>query len=130
MGLLSRLFGRKEVKSQTPKCTRCGSTEFYEGPEGGLAMNIKCVKCGHRFNYVPGIGIVEELGPSKMIVVKRRKEGSNEFEETPFPTIDAAIQYANEQNRKLRAEQNNVYIDRPFMAVDEDGVLCSDPLNP
>ena len=31
-------------------CLDCGSDKFYEGPHGGMAINIKCVNCGSEFN--------------------------------------------------------------------------------
>ena len=31
-------------------CIDCGCTDWYEGPCGGLAQNIKCAGCGHCFN--------------------------------------------------------------------------------
>ena len=31
----------------------CGSIDWYEGPSGGLSVNIKCAKCGREFNYTP-----------------------------------------------------------------------------
>ena len=42
----------KIVKADEFKC-QCGSTDFYEGPHGGLAVNVKCVKCGKLYNIVP-----------------------------------------------------------------------------
>jgi len=37
-------------------CIYCDSPEYYEGPTGGVAMNIKCAQCGARFNIglIPG----------------------------------------------------------------------------
>lgn len=37
-------------------CPDCGSEEFYEGPCGGMCQNMKCCKCGHKFNF--GLPIV------------------------------------------------------------------------
>ena len=31
-------------------CPDCGSKEFFDGPSGGAAINIKCAGCGHWFN--------------------------------------------------------------------------------
>ena len=44
-------------------CTFCGSTSYYEGPTGGVAMNIKCADCGARFNIglIPGGPILLEV---------------------------------------------------------------------
>lgn len=70
LGSLVRLF-RHEQKSPSPPttrrveqvkqftaCTFCGTSEFYEGPSGGVSQNIKCAKCGARFN----IGLIPD-GP-------------------------------------------------------------------
>ncbi len=32
------------------QCPDCGSTDFWEGPHGGLSVNFCCIKCGARFN--------------------------------------------------------------------------------
>lgn len=34
-------------------CPDCGSTRFYEGPSGGMCINIECVDCGSKFNVGP-----------------------------------------------------------------------------
>jgi hypothetical protein len=34
-------------------CPDCENEKFLLGPEGGLTQNIKCSKCGNRFNYCP-----------------------------------------------------------------------------
>ena len=31
-------------------CPDCGSGQFWEGPSGGLSVNITCCGCGHKFN--------------------------------------------------------------------------------
>lgn len=36
------------------KCPDCDGDKFLEGPHGGASVNIKCAKCGARFNIVPG----------------------------------------------------------------------------
>lgn len=38
------------------KCTYCGGTDFYEGPSGGMSINVLCAnpKCRHWFNGVLG----------------------------------------------------------------------------
>jgi len=35
------------------RCPDCGHDYYYEGPSGGLSTNIKCCRCGHRFNTTP-----------------------------------------------------------------------------
>jgi len=50
------------------ECYHCGSTGYYEGPTGGLSMNITCSGCGARFNvcFLPdGIYFQEELSGPK-----------------------------------------------------------------
>jgi len=37
------------------KCPDCGSTDFYEGPHGGMNVNVECAECGARFNIMPGM---------------------------------------------------------------------------
>jgi len=32
-------------------CPDCGSSEFLEGPSGGMCTNVKCAGCGHWFNF-------------------------------------------------------------------------------
>jgi transcription elongation factor Elf1 len=58
------LFGRKRIDRKikptpAPKptpvdqftgCTFCGHDRFYEGPCGGLSVNLTCTRCGARFN--------------------------------------------------------------------------------
>ena len=40
------------------KCPKCGSEEgLLEGPEGGLAVNLKCPSCGRVFWFAPGFGL-------------------------------------------------------------------------
>lgn len=31
-------------------CPDCGGVSFYQGPEGGMSQNIKCITCGNKFN--------------------------------------------------------------------------------
>jgi len=52
----------------TGACPDCGSTDFFEGPHGGLSVNIECADstCKARFNLlpVPGHPYYERIGPS------------------------------------------------------------------
>jgi len=47
-------------------CPECGGKDFLEGPHGGMAINVKCVKCGYVLNVVPlpdgKIWIVDKIG--------------------------------------------------------------------
>ena len=36
-------------------CPDCGCERFWNGPEGGGAVNIQCTKCRARFNVSPGV---------------------------------------------------------------------------
>ena len=31
-------------------CPDCGCKKFYEGPRGGMSVNLQCLGCGHKFN--------------------------------------------------------------------------------
>ncbi|RNJ49398.1 hypothetical protein [Methylocystis hirsuta] len=33
-------------------CPNCGHDHFFEGPSGGVAMNIMCANCEQWFNYL------------------------------------------------------------------------------
>ena len=49
------------------KCADCGNERFFKGPDGGLSTNIKCAKCGSKFNVIPRCyvmpsGFVERIG--------------------------------------------------------------------
>lgn len=75
-----KLFKRKEksltIKDNTinirlPHCYNCLSTKFYEGPSGGLSINIKCAECGLWYNYTPfGIDFlgINDIGEHKKIM--------------------------------------------------------------
>ncbi len=48
------IMGEDELMKAVEKhkaCPDCGSKEFYEGPSGGLATNVQCAGCNHRFNF-------------------------------------------------------------------------------
>lgn len=32
------------------RCPNCRGQSFYQGPEGGLSMNVECAQCGCRWN--------------------------------------------------------------------------------
>jgi uncharacterized protein (DUF983 family) len=36
-------------------CPDCGSGQFFNGPRGGMSVNLKCAGCGHKFNNTPGM---------------------------------------------------------------------------
>lgn len=54
-------------------CPNCGSDKWYEGPSGGMAVNVKCAGCGIWFNNTPFgldyIGIKTNVGeePRKIV---------------------------------------------------------------
>jgi len=51
-------------------CPECGGKDFLEGPHGGMAVNVKCAKCGYKLNVVPlpngKIWIVDKIGKSAL----------------------------------------------------------------
>jgi hypothetical protein len=38
-------------------CIDCGCKTLLEGPCGGLAQNVMCSNCGHKFNFGPPLFI-------------------------------------------------------------------------
>jgi len=45
-------------------CPDCGSTRFYEGPEGGICVNIMCAdeKCSSKFNWArPPVNMIQRI---------------------------------------------------------------------
>ena len=63
--------GEEPQKPSSLVCLNCGSNQFYEGPSGGMAVNVKCGGCGLWWNNTPFgfdfIGIKDNIGESKMI---------------------------------------------------------------
>lgn len=49
------------------KCPTCGGTQWYEGPTGGLSINIECTTCNDKFNYTFGFNTLELIGKGKII---------------------------------------------------------------
>lgn len=60
------IFGPRKVEAAdeaslgvmlaTGRCPDCKSTAgFFEGPSGGMSVNIMCESCGHEFNFCPAI---------------------------------------------------------------------------
>lgn len=47
---IGKLNKADEATLRAGKCPACGSEEFFEGPHGGLAVNIFCEN-GHRYWY-------------------------------------------------------------------------------
>lgn len=66
----------KEEKYHGPKCTYCGSIDFFEGPSGGATTNILCAnqECGHWFNWAGAFGGLEDLGFTQAEREKRRNQ--------------------------------------------------------
>lgn len=48
---LTEIFQKEQV------CPDCGKWNFYEGPEGGMSINIFCGNCGSWFNESGPFGI-------------------------------------------------------------------------
>lgn len=54
----------KQAEPEKMKCTYCGGTKFYGGPEGGMSQNVLCAndQCRHWFNHTPIPGMeLEDL---------------------------------------------------------------------
>lgn len=58
-------LARSKENEGNIKCPNCGGTEWYEGPSGGLSVNIECTKCGDRFNYT--FDSLDPIGKGKII---------------------------------------------------------------
>ena len=69
-----RVINTEKMPAEILHCLNCGSEQFYEGPSGGLAVNVKCAnpKCGLWYNNTPFgldyIGIKHNVGEEKEIV--------------------------------------------------------------
>ena len=50
-------------KDGTITCPNCESAKMYEGPSGGMSVNIRCPNCGQGINFIilPGCKGVEAL---------------------------------------------------------------------
>jgi DNA-directed RNA polymerase subunit RPC12/RpoP len=51
------LLSDEQKALEEGRCPDCSSTDFFEGPCGGMSVNIKCAHCGSKFNVVPGWSI-------------------------------------------------------------------------
>jgi len=50
-------------------CCR-GNMKFFEGPRGGMATNIKCAHCSHKWNITPGFAqYIENIGGALPVMV-------------------------------------------------------------
>jgi hypothetical protein len=69
-------------------CKNCGSISFYEGPSGGMSVNIMCAKCGIKYNDTPfGMDFIGSDKPIKFWHC--RKCGTEEsyfYEYGKYPT--------------------------------------------
>lgn len=52
-GVTELTIREKALLLEEQSCPDCGSMTFYKGPEGGLSTNIKCFKCGSKYNVCP-----------------------------------------------------------------------------
>ena len=82
MRFLSRLFRRAENNNRAPnellyeammeKCPDCGNpAEYYEGPSGGMNVNIFCGHCGQGYNIAPAINWAEKIHRDEKYIVKK-----------------------------------------------------------
>lgn len=53
IGIHVKEFLSSKNHDNTPKCNYCGETNFFEGPSGGICVNVMCSnpQCGHWFNF-------------------------------------------------------------------------------
>ena len=92
------------MKDQMPvfhDCPDCGSNDWLEGPCGGLSINVKCRKCGGKFNDMGPFGI-EKIEPRyRGARMRLTDEEINEICKThsiPYATkIDRAIAQAEHE---------------------------------
>ena len=49
------------------KCPDCGGRRFLKGPQGGLSVNIKCSRCGSKFNICPEAKFIQRIGDQKTV---------------------------------------------------------------
>lgn len=59
-----KLFLWKQLqKDGTVICPNCESARMYQGPQGGMSVNIRCPKCGQGVNFLwlPGCTEVDAL---------------------------------------------------------------------
>jgi len=56
---MQKTFANLEYIEGRPVCPDCGKNDWYEGPHGGLAVNIKCAnpECGRKFNWMGPFGM-------------------------------------------------------------------------
>jgi len=52
-------FEEVRYRDGLPVCPDCGDNKWYEGPHGGLSVNIKCAnhECGRKFNWMGPFGM-------------------------------------------------------------------------
>lgn len=62
-----KLSKEDEATLRGGKCPACGSERFFEGPHGGLAVNIICEN-GHKF-WVAGPFTPEYLGQERVELI-------------------------------------------------------------
>lgn len=51
--MIESLTANEVTALDSGKCPDCGHDQFIEGPHGGMNVNIKCARCGARFNIIP-----------------------------------------------------------------------------
>lgn len=56
---LAEIFEGVPPPPPTSSCPDCGWEFFYEGPHGGMSINVKCANpnCGHTFNWMGPFGM-------------------------------------------------------------------------
>ena len=59
-------------------CPDCNGTKFYEGPQGGMSMNIECVECGCRLNACFALHLAHRISRHVGIKFGPRKVGDDD----------------------------------------------------
>lgn len=102
----------KQAEPETLKCTYCGGTKFFGGPEGGMSQNVLCAndQCRHWFNWTPALNLLEDL---------------HKVEPTPDEAAKAAAARAaqeDSENRSIMEEGAKAYLagQSPFALIAQD----------
>ena len=91
-----------------PTCTYCKGTDFFEGPTGGLSINILCANksCRHWFNWTAVINELDDLHRVEP-TDEEKAEATKSFEGTMnlgMPRMRVKIDDIYEEGRTLYRE--------------------------
>ena len=87
-----------------PRCTYCGGTEFFEGPSGGMSINILCgnQKCRHWFNWTP---VLEKLDDLNRVEPTKEEREAQRAEELEKNKANADTRYQEGRNAYLLGQR-------------------------